>query len=290
VAAPESRPTEVLGVLRAAEKFLRAKGSPSARLDAELILASVLARDRLGLYLVFDRPMDAAELQRSRELVARRARGEPVAYLLGHREFFGLRIEVTPDVLIPRPETEHLVEQAIALLPQGARALDLGTGSGAIAVALAAKRPDVTVLATDVSAAALGVAQRNAAAAGVTDRVAFRQGSWWEAVPVGEAFDLVVSNPPYVDLERPELLADAVRRYEPALALFGPRGDALGAYRAIAAGVQAALRPDGLLLLEVGVDTAAGVVRLLETAGLRSVAVVPDLAGLPRVVSARAGA
>jgi release factor glutamine methyltransferase len=271
-------------VLRAAEEYLRGKGVPSPRLEAELLLASVLGARRLDLYLQFDRPLREAELSVLREMVARRARGTPAAYLTGEKEFWSLGFRVDPSVLIPRPETELLVERTLAAAPAGARVLELGTGSGAVAVALAHERQDLAVVATDVSEKALEVAAENARRHGCEGRIEFLVGSWWEPV-TGRRFDVVVSNPPYV--RAGEALPREVQA-EPALALFAPEGEPLGSYRAILAGVPGGLSEAGALLVEAGADTAEGVAALFRGSALfGEVSVHDDLAGIPRVVEAR---
>ncbi|GAA5178787.1 peptide chain release factor N(5)-glutamine methyltransferase [Niveibacterium umoris] len=211
--------------------------------------------------------------------IARRAAGEPVAYILGEREFYGRRFAVSPDVLIPRPETELLVEQALARIPDGtADVLDLGTGSGAIAITLALEAPQARVTAVDISPAALAVARSNAEQLG--GQVRWREGSWFSGV-AGERFDLVVSNPPYVASEDPHLLAGDVR-FEPRGALAsGPEG--LDDIRAIAGAAPDALNAGGWLLLEHGYDQGDAARAILISAGFVEVATAQDLAGLDRV-------
>jgi release factor glutamine methyltransferase len=210
--------------------------------------------------------------------VRRRLAGEPVAYLTGRREFWSLDLEVTPDVLVPRPETELLVERALAVLAgvQAPAVLDLGTGSGAIALAIASTRPDAAVTATDASPAALAVAERNARRLGISN-VSFRAGDWYAALDRGR-FDVILSNPPYVAAGDPALAALA---HEPLRALVaGP--DGLAALAAVAAGARERLRPGGWLLVEHGAGQGAAVRDLLTRAGLASVATRADLAGHER--------
>jgi release factor glutamine methyltransferase len=277
----------VLGVLRAAEGYLAGRAVDAPRRSAELLIAHLLGLTRLQLYLAHDRPLSEAERARLRELVAQRGRGVPLAYLLGGCEFFGLELVLTRDVLVPRPETEGLVELAIERAPRGARCADLGTGSGAIAVALAHARDDVTVVASDVSAAAAAVAQRNVERHGLQARVEVRCGSYWEPLAPAAPFDLLVSNPPYVDRAQPELLAAEVVAHEPHAALFAA-GGADAAYRAILEGARAHLRPGAWLLLETGVGIAERALALVEGAPfLEGAELRPDLAGLPRYVLAR---
>lgn len=282
-----SKPDTVLGVLRAAEGYLQARAVDAPRLSAELLIAHVLGMTRLQLYLAHDRPLSEDERARLRAMVAERGRGVPIAYVLGEDEFFGLRLSITPDVLVPRPETEGLVELAIELAPADARCVDLGTGSGAIAVALAHARSDVTVIAVDDSEAAVAVAARNVERHGLGARVDVRCGSWWQPLRDQPPFDLLVSNPPYVDRQRPELLAPEVAAHEPHHALFA-EGGADGAYRAILHGATEHLRSGAVLLFETGVDTAERALALLRGAAfLERVELRPDLAGQPRYLLAR---
>lgn len=270
------------------QEFFARKELDAPRLTAELLLAHALGCDRVRLYLDFDKPIGEVELARYRELVRRRAEGEPTAYLLGRREFYGRPFLVDPRVLVPRPETELLVEAALAALPpQGGRALDLCTGSGCVAISLALGRPGSRVLATDVSADALAVARENAAALGAVVELA--TGDLWAAVHGEERFDVVVSNPPYVPAGELPGLAREVRR-EPALALDGG-ADGLSLLRRIVAGAPARLAPGGTLALEMH-ETHAGVLPdLCLAAGFARAEARHDLAGLPRlVVATMAGA
>ncbi|MEZ5965873.1 MAG: peptide chain release factor N(5)-glutamine methyltransferase [Planctomycetota bacterium] len=277
----------VLEVLRAGETYLREREVESPRLCMELILAHVLRLPRLQIYLQFDRPLVDDELGALRELVRRRGLQEPLAYVLGEVGFHDVTLFADRRALVPRPETEGLVERALARAQQGGRVLDLGTGSGAIAIALAHARADLHVTAVDASAEALDLARANVARQGVQDRVELCLGDWFAAVP-GRRFDLLVSNPPYVDPTRPELLADDVRRHEPALALFTAPGDPASAYRQILAGVEAGLTPGAWLLFETGVEAAEPTLALLRAqAFLSEVELDRDLAGLPRYLSAR---
>lgn len=257
----------------------RLAASPSASLDAEILLAHALGVSRAVLAAEPGRALDAEQAQALEALALRRIAGEPVAYLTGRREFWSLELEVTPDVLVPRPETELLVELALSALPRDIRpeVLDLGTGSGAIALALARERGDAIVTAVDASGAALAVAERNARRLGIGN-ARFLRGSWY--APVGPArFDAIVSNPPYVAEGDPALASLAP---EPRLALVaGP--DGLGAIAKICAGAQAHLAPGGFLLVEHGAAQGAAVRELVARAGLVAVATHRDLAGLERV-------
>ncbi len=249
------------------------------RLDAQLLLAQVLRVPRARLHSHPQTPIAAAQAAAYRSLIARRAAGEPLAYLTGRREFWSLELAVTPAVLIPRPETELLVERALALGPAAARAADLGTGSGAVALALARERPRWRLLATDVSAPALAVARANAAALGLGN-VEFRHGSWFEPL-AGERFELLLSNPPYVAADDPVLDEPGLSR-EPRLALT-PGEDALAHLRILARGAAAHLTPGGWLLLEHGATQGAAVRGELEAAGLAHVRSHRDLAGHERM-------
>lgn len=261
------------------------RGIDSPRLDADLLVARALQMERIALYLDLERPLDDTERGRVRQLVERRRRREPVAYILGEREFYGRPFEVNPHVLIPRPDTELLVEQALRALdagPDGA-VLDLCTGSGAVAVVVAAERPEQHVVATDISEQALEVARRNAERNGVAERVAFHSGDLFEALPDSEPFACITANPPYVREDERAELQPEVRDHEPELALFAA-DEGLGVIRRILQGAAERLVDGGSLLMEVGYQQAAQVAELFEQAGFRDVERVPDLSGIERVV------
>lgn len=259
--------------------------SDSPQLDAELLLSQVLGRPRSYLYTWPERQPDAEQNARFHELLARRLIGEPIAYLTGRREFWSLELEVSPDTLIPRPETELLVEQALQRLPPDTpcRVADLGTGSGAIALALAHERPRAHIVATDASVAALTVAERNARRLAL-DNIEFRPGDWCTALP-RTAFDLIVSNPPYVAADS-ACLHQGDLRFEPRSALTDD-GDGLGALRRIIRQAPDHLAANGWLLLEHGHDQGTAVADLLHAAGFREVAGRRDAAGLDRISAGR---
>jgi release factor glutamine methyltransferase len=262
-------------------------GTP--RLDAEVLISHVLGVDRVRLYMDLDRPLSPPELAAVRELLVRRRKREPVAYLTGKREFYRRDFKVTSAVLIPRPDTETLIERACVLLPadEPRSVLDLCTGSGAIAVTLAAERPLATVLATDISAAALEVAAENARKHDVEARVELRLGDLFAAVPSGMRFDLVVANPPYIREDELPLLA-AELQHEPQLALTsGVAG--LDVIERLCADVHQFLLPGGAALFEIGAGQAEQVSQLLAAnPQLCDVTSHRDLGGIERVVEARA--
>ena len=265
------------GSLSVAQALLEAHALGVDRLDTLMLLADTLACSRTWLLAHDDAELSAEQAIHLRARLARRALGEPLAYLLGEKEFHGLMLKVDSNVLVPRPDTEVLVEWALALLAGMERPIvaDLGTGSGAIALAVKHARPLATVAATDVSAAALGVARANAQRLALD--IEFIEGSWWRAVPQ-RRFQLVLSNPPYIAGGDVHL---AALTHEPALALT-PGGDGLGALRSIVAGAAAHLEPGGWLLLEHGFDQADAVQALLREHGFGSVQTRRDIAGLPR--------
>ncbi|MCC7541879.1 MAG: peptide chain release factor N(5)-glutamine methyltransferase [Deltaproteobacteria bacterium] len=285
-----TEPWTIRTVVAWTEKDLAARGIESARLEADLLLAHVLGTDRMSLYLDRDRPLSADELRRYREVVARRRKREPIAYILGEREFYGLPLVVDRRVLVPRPDTETLVERALELLAssQSPRVLDLGTGSGAIAIAIAVTRPDVRVDAVDASSDALEIASKNASRHAVGERVRLLHGDLFAPVAGEDPYDLVVSNPPYI--AEPELatLPADVRDHEPHLALVEGAGvDGLGMYRRIARDVGARLVAGGHVAVEVGAGQSAAVATIFADVALADVAVRRDLGGIERVVSAR---
>lgn len=273
-----SSSTTVEAALRQAAGRL-ASHSTSPALDAELLLGAVLGIGRPALITRAAEPLAAPAFDAYQALIEERLGGVPVAYLTGRREFWSLALMVTPAVLVPRPESEVLVETALTVLPrmQARSVLDLGTGSGAIALAIASERPRARVTGVDVSPAALGVARENARALGLPE-VTWRLGSWFDAVP-GERFDVVVANPPYVADGDPALAALAA---EPALALCaGPEG--LDAIAAIIEHAPSHLEPGGWLMLEHGSTQYREVARALERRGFRDIRCHDDYSGLPRL-------
>jgi len=269
--------------------WLTTKGSESARLDAEVLLAHVRGCQRILLYTAFDTPVSDAERARFRELVKRRGEGEPVAYLVGNREFFSLPFAVSPAVLVPRPETEGLVVRVIDLckpLP-AARIIDVGTGSGAIAVTLAKHLPRARLAATDISPTALALARENAARHGVAERIEFLECDLLSAPQAAGPWDVIVSNPPYVRDDEFDGLPRDVRLHEPRGALVaGPTGVEVVAR--LAADAVDALAAGGWLVVEIGPAVAAAAERALAAVpGLVPGPTLPDMAGLPRIVQAR---
>lgn len=250
--------------------------------DVRILVAHALRLTRVQLITQTHRILSAEEKHAITLLLDRRLAGEPVAYIVGEREFFGLSFTTTPDVLIPRPETEHLVELALERAAPNARVLDLGTGSGAIAISLAHTRPDLDVHAVDISASALAIAQTNAQRHAV--KIHFALGSWFEAMS-NQQFDLIVSNPPYIVANDPHLSQHDLR-FEPVDALTD-HADGLSAYRAIIRGAPDHLVAGGWLLFEHGYDQAAAVRALMEQTDFHDVSSWCDLAGIERVTAGR---
>lgn len=278
-----TRVDEALAAARA-----RLAASPTARLDAELLLADTLDRPRTWLHAWPEAELEPDVTEAFDQRIARRAAGEPIAYLLGEREFWSLPFTVSPDVLIPRPETEGLVRAALDHLRAGGttepRVLDLGTGSGCVAVALAHERPGVRVTAVESAGPALAIARANAARQG-TVNVEFLEGNWF--APLGSRrFDVIVSNPPYIPTGDPHLAAGDVR-FEPVGALDGGT-DGLDALREIAAGAPHHLAPGGLVAVEHGMDQGEAVSALFAGEGLTGVETHSDIAGLARITSGKA--
>jgi release factor glutamine methyltransferase len=305
ITSHESRATNLRSALRDAIAQLESKQVPSASLAAELLLMHTLGRDRTWLYACPEHELDATTHERYFSLIARRASRVPTQHLTGHQEFWGLDFEVTPDILIPRPETEHVIEVALDRLgaaPGGSapannaalRIVDVGTGSGCIAIALAQELHNAHITATDISAPALEVARRNATRNGVTPRIDFVECNLLDALlhesrvtnHESRLLDVIVSNPPYIARREAATLPVEVREHEPEAALFGGE-TGTEMYSPLIAQAKTLLKPGGILVLELGYDSAEHVSRLLNTAEWNEVTLTNDLAGIKRVASAR---
>ena len=271
-------------IMRDASRRLAGAGVEGAARDVRLLLAHALEIEPVEVILCETDAVDPVRLTSFEQLIVRRLSGEPVSRIRGWREFYGRRFAVTPDVLDPRPETELLVAEGLKRLKPSGRVLDLGAGSGCILVSVLAEREDATGVGIDLSPAALEVARANAEALGVGGRARFAERSFADAQ--GEWFDLALSNPPYISRADVETLAPDVRDHDPAMAL-SPGDDALLAYRQILAGLNAWLRPDGWLGVEVGIGQASDLAALMAAAGLADITVFDDLAGIPRAVFGR---
>ena len=311
---PQAAPLVVRSALREGFAQLRAAGIPSHALAAELLLMHALGRDRTWIYAHPEEEISSSDAEKFFAMISRRANGEPTQHLAGKQEFWGLEFEVTPDVLIPRPETEHVIEIALDRLAvrelragrrqktDGAGLLiaDIGTGSGCIAIALAKELPAATFVATDISAAALAVARRNAAGHSVSERVNFIECSLLDGLagsslvtrlsrtPRGHSpirFDLIVSNPPYIGRRDAATLMREVREHEPEVALYGGE-EGYELYDDLIAQSAKHLKPGGILVLELGHNSLPAVQPLLEESTWTKVGVTNDLAGIPRVLAA----
>ncbi len=255
----------ILKIIQWATSYLKSHQIDSPRLTIEILLAHVLGVARIDLYLNFDKPLCVHELTQLKNLIKRRIQGEPVAYIIGKKEFYGLEFHVSPDVLIPRPETEFLVEAALDFLPDisqspAMRILDMGTGSGAVVIAIAKNRPGHYFFASDISVSALGIAKANAKQHGM-DNIWFFAGDWdGPLCPNAPAFDLIVSNPPYIPQGEINGLAPDIARYEPRVALNGGH-DGLCAIRALLAAGSLLLAVRGFLMLEIGFNQRDGICR-----------------------------
>jgi release factor glutamine methyltransferase len=290
--------TELRAALRAAIARLEESDVPSAPLAAELLLMHVLQRDRTWLYAHPEFELSPEDAAAYAHLIERRSEDVPTQYLTGRQEFWGLEFQVGPGVLIPRPETEHTIEVALERLgarrAEPLRIVDVGTGSGCIAIALARELPRAEIVATDISAAALDYAQRNAARHGVSKRIQFLRADLLEAAmeALGRAesrFDLIVSNPPYVGRNDAGSLPREVREHEPAEALFAG-DDGLQIYPALIDEAARQLAPSGIVVLEIGYNGAQYVDSLLSASQWTDLRVTRDLAGIERVISARLSA
>jgi len=293
-------------VLRQGISHLREANVPSFTLAAELLLLSVIERDRTWLYSHPEEILSSETIERYFALVRRRAEGAPTQHLTGKQEFWGLEFEVTPDVLIPRPETEHLIEVALDRLAvreiragreqklsgQGICLVDVGSGSGCIAIALAKELPVAEIFATDISLPALAIAHRNAARHGMADRIRFVQSDLLESFIEppdsnyqSPLFDLIISNPPYIGHRESDSLPREVRDHEPPTALFGGE-EGYELYSGLVAQSEIFLKPGGLLVLELGHHGLPAVQPLLDTLSWTNIAVTNDLTGIPRVLAA----
>ena len=281
----------IIKLLTWTASYFRDRGIDSPRLTAEILLARAMGAGRIDLYLRYDQPLSADELVKFKHMIIRRAGREPVAYITGEKEFFGRGFSVSPHVLIPRPETEILVETAMGLLPENPvrpmRVLDAGTGSGAIVVSLALARPGHQYLASDISMEALAVAARNARAHGVKEKISFFAGDWLAPIPSGFKAFLIVSNPPYIPSAEIPLLEPEVRAHEPIAAL-DRASDGLSAIRRMIDCAPECLMDGGHLLLEIGYDQKEAVACLARESGRFSeISFVRDLAGIERVAVLR---
>ncbi len=276
----------VLEVIKKTTDFFAARGIESPRLNAELLVGHALGLKRMQLYLQFERPLTAAELEVVRPLVRRRGQREPIQYIIGETEFCGLKLKVDRRALIPRPETERLVELLTTrLVAPPATILDLGTGSGAIALALASHYPAAQVTAVELSDEALALARENAMACGLDGRVSLLKSGWFAALPPGARFDLIVANPPYLSADEVAQAAPEVRAHEPAPALVAAE-EGLADLREILAGAPRFLAPSGWLALETGIAQHAELARLAAAAGFKRTESLPDLTGRDRFLLA----
>ena len=270
-------------ILKWSEQYFGSHGAETPRLDAEVLLSHLLGEKRIYLYVHFDQPLTADELAKYREMVKRRAAGEPVAYICGEKEFMGLAFKVTPSVLVPQPDTETLVEAAIERLrgKQSLRIADICTGSGAIALALAHYLPEASVAATDISTEAVSIAKENAESLSLSERVQFFEGDLLAPL-TGESFDAIVSNPPYIPSADIEGLPREVRA-EPKIALDGG-ADGLDFYRRLVGESATLLNDGGFLAVECGDTQAGAIAEMAATGGFGKTEIVCDLADKERVV------
>ncbi|MFH1999099.1 MAG: peptide chain release factor N(5)-glutamine methyltransferase [Planctomycetota bacterium] len=282
----------LLALLNKAEQFFKDKGIPSPRLEAELLLAHSLAYDRIRLYTDYLRPVEGEELDRFRDLTLRRSKGEPSAYLTGKKEFFSLPFFVNRHVLIPRPETEELVQLVLdhsSTENNGFRIADIGTGSGCIPITLLKLRPSLRAVAVDISLQALTVAESNAREHGVHDRIRFYNGNLLhpldEFIDKGERFRFITCNPPYIDPGGPWPVDREVADFEPKEALFTPSGDPTYFYSAVLTNALPLMEPEGLLIFELGAGLREPVVAKAERRGWSLSEIRSDLSGIERVVA-----
>ncbi|MFH0729194.1 MAG: peptide chain release factor N(5)-glutamine methyltransferase [Pseudomonadota bacterium] len=282
----------ILNLLKWAVSYFASRDVEQARASAEILLAHALGLKRIDLYLRYDQPLHPEELARFKTYIKRRVNSEPVAYITGEKEFWSMPFTVTPDVLIPRPDTECLVETALALIPAtdnipSMRVLELGTGSGAIAVALASERRSARIFASDRSGPAIRIAQKNAGRHGLANKIHFFCSDWFLSIRSGVFFDMIVSNPPYIRRDGISGLQPEIVRYEPHDALDGG-AHGVDALEAIICRSKAYLVPKGYLLLEIGYDQKASVVEIAQNAGgYEPVRFFRDYGGLDRVAQLR---
>ncbi len=277
----------VLEIIKKTTDFLAGRGIESARLNAELLVGHALELKRMQLYLQFERVLAEPELDKIRPLVRRRGQNEPLQYILGTVEFHGLHLRVDPRALIPRPETELLVDLLTReLAGPPARVLDLGTGSGAIALALAKHYPAASVTAVDLNEGALALAKENAQSTGLAERVTFFQSNWFEQLPADARFGLIVANPPYLSAAETAATAREVREFEPGAALTSGGEEGLADLQIIIAGAPRHLEPGGLLAVETGIAQHALLLPVVRAAGFARVESRPDLTGRDRFVLA----
>jgi release factor glutamine methyltransferase len=272
----------IRSVLTWAKGYLQTKGSDTPRLDAEVLLADVLGKRRIDLYLDMDKPLHEEELASYRFLLKRRSESEPIAYILGRKEFYSREFVVNRKVLIPRPETEILVEKAVELSPKDSEIFEIGVGSGAVIISILLERSDLTGYANDVDCAALAVAEENARKHGVAERIHLFPGDTCK--PLTMSFHTIVANPPYVSLSQKSALKGDVRLFEPEHALFAGN-DGLDIIREIISQVKACLFPGGRLIMEVGYDQKDAVEQMVRAAeDLTLLLWIRDLAGIDRAV------
>jgi release factor glutamine methyltransferase len=277
----------VLEVIKKTTGFFADKGIENPRLNAELLVGHALGLKRMQLYLRFEQPLTESDLEKIRPLVRRRSAREPVQYIVGETEFFGLKLKTDRRALIPRPETERLLEILVTRLAGSppAQVLDLGTGGGALALGLATAFPSAVVTAVDTSESALALARENGATLSLAERVKFLSSNWFSALPAGGLFELIVANPPYLSAEETAQAAPEVREFEPVTALTAG-GQGLDELKKILADAPRFLVPGGLLALETGTAQHAELLRLAVAAGFSPAESLPDLAGRDRYVLA----
>ena len=271
-------------IIKKTEKYFQNCGIESARLDTEILIGSILKLDRIQLYMNYDLPLSEVELNQIRNVVRRRAAREPVAYILGEKDFYAHTFYVEPGVLCPRPDTETLVEQALLRIPKSGDFFiaDIGMGSGCVGLSIAMERPDVKVFATDISDIALRCTKKNVVHLNLQKRVAILKGAYLDPIPPDRTIDMLVSNPPYIPTSDIEQLEPEVQKHEPKLALDGG-DDGLHCYRALA--VQASARSIPHVLVEIGMDQAEDVTNIFQLKGYPYCTTHQDLSGRPRVVS-----